>query len=251
MSLFISNSSLSPSHFISLTFSSHMSLSLSCPLSLFSMTMTRISRPVGSLCTHGPDLHTCWTPWLVHLFGECSHHARNTCLGILVQASYHLERSGPASVLERIMCLVWCGVRLLFCCCCVGCAVVLDVCCCVVDCRQTLRHHSATNKRVMVALARLLTLGAPRRKITLREKQLRPSQKTETRKARCPRAISNLSSIVKNTTRVGREVFQCWRRCLGCCVVKKDVTSMTVPKNIPAIIHKLHRWGFISHYGSS
>ena len=42
-------------------------------------------------------------------------------------------------------------------------------------------------------------------------------KKTETGKARCPQAISNVSWIVKNTNEVGRQVRQCWRRCVGCC----------------------------------
>ena len=33
-----------------------------------------------------------------------------------------------------------------------------------------------------------------------------------------PHAISNLSCIVKNTTEIGKEVRQCWRRCVGCCM---------------------------------
>ena len=51
---------------------------------------------------------------------------------------------------------------------------------------------------------------------------------------------------VKNTTEVGREVRQCWRRCVGCCVVKeRDVTSMTVPpKNTSVTAHEFPREGF-------
>ena len=41
----------------------------------------------------------------------------------------------------------------------------------------------------------------------------------ETRKARCPHAISSLSRVEKNTTQVGRKVRQCWCRCIVCLVV--------------------------------
>ena len=32
--------------------------------------------------------------------------------------------------------------------------------------------------------------------------------------------------IVKNTTEVGGEVRQCWRRCVGCCVVKNEISRL-------------------------
>ena len=62
-----------------------------------------------------------------------------------------------------------------------------------------------------------LTFGAQRQK-SVCQQLFRPPKQKETRKARCPHAISNLSRVVKNTTSVGREVRSCWRRCVGCCV---------------------------------
>ena len=51
--------------------------------------------------------------------------------------------------------------------------------------------------------------------------------RTETNRLVVPRAISNLSWIVKNTTEVGRELRQCWRRCVGCCgMTKKKVLRL-------------------------
>ena len=107
----------------SFSFSAHasffLSLSLSLVGSLFlcSMTMTMISRQVGYLCTHGSEL-----PWVPECVGRgsfpvgrtCSHHARKNCLGILVQASCHLEWSGPVSVLEMEKCLKDVTVRCVF-----------------------------------------------------------------------------------------------------------------------------------------
>ena len=62
----------------------------------------------------------------------------------------------------------------------------------------------------------------PSVEIILCQKHSRPFKKnTKTGKARCPHAISNSPSIFKNTTEVGREVRLCWRRCVGCCAVKK------------------------------
>ena len=196
-----------------------LSLSLSSLLLLCSMTMTMIAR------THGPDLP--WVPGPLLVGRTCSHHARDICLGIPVQTSCHLEWSGPVSVLEGRMCLVWCGV---------------------VDCRQTWRHDLATFKRVMVTLAVYPRLFGIPTTLTCRalgrnhvvstpfETIVKKGVIIETRKARCTCAISNLSRIVKNTTAVRLEVRQCWCRCVGCCVVKKKkkknetFTSMTVPK---------------------
>ena len=66
-----------------------VSHSFSIPLSI---TMTVIARPVGSLCTFLPEGQGAWAmhgPFLVGL--TCSHHARNNCPSVLVQASCHLE----------------------------------------------------------------------------------------------------------------------------------------------------------------
>ena len=71
--------------------------------------------------------------------------------------------------------------------------------------------------------------------VTLCEQHLRALQK----KARCPHAISNFSLTVKDTTEVGKEVRQCWRRCAGCCG-KRGLTSMTFQKNLLVIV------GFVS-----
>ena len=54
--LYISFHLFSVPFFISLSFYSHVCLSLVGPPFFFSMTMTMVARPVGSLCTRGPDL---------------------------------------------------------------------------------------------------------------------------------------------------------------------------------------------------
>ena len=73
---------------------------LSALFSSLSVTMKMITRPVGSLCTHGSDLlqrqSVGFGPFLV--WRLCSNHARNNCPDITVQASCHLEWSGPVSV---------------------------------------------------------------------------------------------------------------------------------------------------------
>ena len=67
-------------------------------------------------------------PFLVGL--TCSHHARNKCPSVPVQASYHLEWSGTVSVLERKMCLVWCGGLCCVCLCACWYVLICDVVCC-------------------------------------------------------------------------------------------------------------------------
>ena len=74
----------------SLLFSPLFRRSLFCSLSV---TMTMITRPVGSLCVLTARRSAC-------AGRTCSHHARNNCPGITVQASCHLEWSGPVFVLE-------------------------------------------------------------------------------------------------------------------------------------------------------
>ena len=68
-----------------------------------------------SLCTQGSELPQgpeCMDlgPFLVGR--TCSHHARNNCPGLTVQALCHLEWSGPVSVLEMGVVFggVWCSV---------------------------------------------------------------------------------------------------------------------------------------------
>ena len=112
--------SLCSSLFLSLLVSLfHIFLSSQLSVFLFSMTMTMIVRPVGSLCTHSSDL-----PWGPECEGcgqfpvrrLCSYHARNNCPGIPVQASCQLEWSGPVSVLEMgdvLWCVWWCLVVLV------------------------------------------------------------------------------------------------------------------------------------------
>ena len=87
------------------------------------MTMAMISREVSplysQLSSHGP--------WPLPCLATCSHHAERVCLGIPVQASYHLEwRCACACVGVAVWCLC-CSVL-----CCVLCVVLLS---CVVSCR--------------------------------------------------------------------------------------------------------------------
>ena len=58
-------------------------------------------------------------------------------------------------------------------------------------------------------------------------------QKTETKKTRRPRVVSNVFRIVKNSTAVGKGMLR----------GKKDLPSMAVPlnKKISAIVQKLPR----------
>ena len=97
-------------------------ISLSFPLfvlpALFlcSMTMTMTARPVGSLCTHGPDL-----PRVPECVGAHSLSGEHVLImqetfvwDIPVQASCHLGSCGPVSVLEGRMCLEWCAVLCVF-----------------------------------------------------------------------------------------------------------------------------------------
>ena len=134
--------------------------------------------------------------------------------------------------------VVWCG-------CCrrsrVTCLLLSGDCrrcvaCCTLTFRADVEISFATLMRFMVTpvvCPRLfefhttLTYGAQRRNhvVTTPLETIAKKTNTETRKARCPRAISNLSRSVKNTTEVGREVRQCWGRCAGCCVVKLNDIS--------------------------
>ena len=70
------------------------------------------------------------------------------------------------------------------------------------------------------------------RRIHIVSTTFQTNTKKGTEKGRCPHAIVNLSRVVKNTTKVFREVSQCRLRCVGCCVVKesRDVASVTFQK---------------------
>ena len=163
----------------------------------------------------GPWPIRCWA----NMFASCKKNlSRYSCASLAPRGvKWACISAGRNDVL---------GVVWLWCCFCLALVVLflLHVCCRVVDCRQTWRHHVATFKRVTVILAvcqRLfeilttLTFGAQRRNNIVSTALETVSKKTEMKKARCPRAISNLSRIVKSTTEVGREVRQCWCRCVG------------------------------------
>ena len=95
-------------------------------LSLFSLLFSLLFSPLFSLsnndndhsssrlflCTHGSNLPECQSACASVQFPvwrTCSNHARNNVPGVPVQASCHLEWSGPVSVLEMgdvfVMCL--------------------------------------------------------------------------------------------------------------------------------------------------
>ena len=120
----------------SFSFSSLFSFSLS---SFLSVTMTMITRPVGSLCVH--TVSTCESVGvrvlrsIPCLANKLTLYARNNCPSITVQASCHLERSGPVSVLGMGVVFVLCLSMMSWLCCwlrrcwrrCVGCCVVVKV----------------------------------------------------------------------------------------------------------------------------
>ena len=84
----------------------------------------------------------------------------------------------------------------------------------------------------MCEILATFTFGAQRRNhnVSTAFETIAKKINSETWKARCPHAISNLSRILKNTTEVGREVRQCWRRCVGLLCGEKDVTFVGTKK---------------------